>query len=379
MNIRYGYDIRGEVVGEDGTAALGEREPGRGAPGRRRHRPGARRLAGAVHPGLRRRAAGVGRRGAAGTGGSARAPGTATRPRWSPTPRCEALRTGDAQSPVDRCAERPTSTPVTRGGRSSEARARPVHVPRRPADSSCPGWWPISATSTSSCHRGRTSLRSSCTRGPNRDTVRQFKAALDAAGRAGRDAPAAVPLVGAGRGRAAGRRALLEARDRAHRRPRLPGDELRVQRPARAGRARSEAQFWRSMEELLPVFEREGMELRLEPHPDDFVEDGRVGGRHGPRHRHADWSRSSTARRTPSTRAATSPGSWSTPATCSPTCTSPTRSTTGPRRGLRYIVNPPGSTARVHQHLDIGQGEVDWDEFFGTLGELGFGGGTRRS
>jgi myo-inositol catabolism protein IolH len=42
--------------------------------------------------------------------------------------------------------------------------------------------------------------------------------------------------------------------------------------------------------------------------------------------------------------------------------------------GLRYIVNPPGSTARIHQHLDIGQGEVDWDEFFGTLGELGFGG-----
>ena len=41
--------------------------------------------------------------------------------------------------------------------------------------------------------------------------------------------------------------------------------------------------------------------------------------------------------------------------------------------GLRYIVNPPGSTARVHQHLDIGQGEVDWEEFFGTLGRLGFG------
>ena len=42
--------------------------------------------------------------------------------------------------------------------------------------------------------------------------------------------------------------------------------------------------------------------------------------------------------------------------------------------GLRYIVNPPGSTARVHQHLDIGQGEVDWETFFGTLGELGFDG-----
>ena len=42
--------------------------------------------------------------------------------------------------------------------------------------------------------------------------------------------------------------------------------------------------------------------------------------------------------------------------------------------GLRYIVNPPGSPARVHQHLDIGQGEVDWDELFGTLAELQFDG-----
>ncbi|HEX5297885.1 MAG TPA: sugar phosphate isomerase/epimerase family protein, partial [Streptosporangiaceae bacterium] len=38
--------------------------------------------------------------------------------------------------------------------------------------------------------------------------------------------------------------------------------------------AASEAQFWRSMEELAPVFEREGIRLVLEPHPDDFIEDG---------------------------------------------------------------------------------------------------------
>jgi myo-inositol catabolism protein IolH len=42
--------------------------------------------------------------------------------------------------------------------------------------------------------------------------------------------------------------------------------------------------------------------------------------------------------------------------------------------GLRYIVNPPGSTARVHQHLDIGQGEVDFNEFFSTLEKVGFDG-----
>ena len=41
-------------------------------------------------------------------------------------------------------------------------------------------------------------------------------------------------------------------------------------RPEQA--ARSEAQFWRSMEELLPIFEREGIKLNLEAHPDDFIE-----------------------------------------------------------------------------------------------------------
>jgi myo-inositol catabolism protein IolH len=42
--------------------------------------------------------------------------------------------------------------------------------------------------------------------------------------------------------------------------------------------------------------------------------------------------------------------------------------------GLRYIVNPPGSQVTVHQHLDIGQGEVDFDEFFTTLEKVGFDG-----
>jgi myo-inositol catabolism protein IolH len=35
---------------------------------------------------------------------------------------------------------------------------------------------------------------------------------------------------------------------------------------------------------------------------------------------------------------------------------------------------PPGSAARVHQHLNIGQGEVPWDDFYRTLAEIGFDG-----
>ena len=35
---------------------------------------------------------------------------------------------------------------------------------------------------------------------------------------------------------------------------------------------------------------------------------------------------------------------------------------------------PPGSKVAVHPHLDIGQGEVNWDVFFDTLAEVGFDG-----
>ena len=36
--------------------------------------------------------------------------------------------------------------------------------------------------------------------------------------------------------------------------------------------------------------------------------------------------------------------------------------------GLRYITNPPGSPARVHQHLKIGDGDINWDEFLRRAG-----------
>ena len=141
-------------------------------------------------------------------------------------------------------------------------------------------------------------------------------------------------------------------------------------RPEQA--SRSESQFWRSMEELLPVFEAEGVRLVLEPHPDDFIEDGKaavdlIRGINSPLvsflycaphtfHMGGDLSGIMEYA-----------GDLLTQVHVADSFNHLGSS------GLRYIVNPPGSTVRVHQHLDIGQGEVNWDEFFGTLGRLDFG------
>lgn len=40
--------------------------------------------------------------------------------------------------------------------------------------------------------------------------------------------------------------------------------------------------------------------------------------------------------------------------------------------GLRYITNPPGNAVRVHQHLRIGDGDVNWEELFSTLRDTGY-------
>jgi myo-inositol catabolism protein IolH len=134
----------------------------------------------------------------------------------------------------------------------------------------------------------------------------------------------------------------------------------------------SEAQFWTSMEELLPVFERERVELRLEPHPDDFVEDGltavdMVRGINSPLVSFLYCAPHTFHQGGNMTEIMEYAGDLLTHLHVADSFDHRASS------GLRYIVNPPGSAARVHQHLDIGQGEVDWDEFFGTLGRLGFG------
>jgi myo-inositol catabolism protein IolH len=136
----------------------------------------------------------------------------------------------------------------------------------------------------------------------------------------------------------------------------------------------SEARFWASMEELLPVFEREGIELRLEPHPDDFVEDGLVAvdmirGINSPLVSFLYCAPHTFHMSGNMVEIMQNAGSLMTHLHLADSFDHTASS------GLRYITNPPGNQIRVHQHLDIGQGEVAWDLFFETLGRLGFGGG----
>lgn len=142
-------------------------------------------------------------------------------------------------------------------------------------------------------------------------------------------------------------------------------------RPEQA--ARSEAQFWRSIEELLPIFEREGIQLNLEAHPDDFIErnteavdlvrgidSAGVGYVFCAPHTYylGDDIAAMIEYAAPVLRQVHIADVLNHRASS----------------GLRYIVNPPGSAARVHQHLDMGQGEVDFDACFGALRKVGFDG-----
>ena len=66
VNIAYGYDIRGEIVGETGMVELAESNPVVVKTKGGVQRPGAGRLARALHPRLRRRVPGMARRRRAG-------------------------------------------------------------------------------------------------------------------------------------------------------------------------------------------------------------------------------------------------------------------------------------------------------------------------
>ncbi|SDQ21535.1 sugar phosphate isomerase/epimerase [Quadrisphaera sp. DSM 44207] len=140
-------------------------------------------------------------------------------------------------------------------------------------------------------------------------------------------------------------------------------------RPERA--EESERAFFRSMEELLPIVEREGLDLRIDPHPDDFVEEGLeavrvLRGLNSPNAGFVYVASHTFHMADPPEEIFAAAGDLLRLVHVSDTFDH--------RRsaGLRYITNPPGNPVRVHSHLKIGDGDVDWQQFFGGLAGLGF-------
>ncbi|QGF22983.1 sugar phosphate isomerase/epimerase family protein [Raineyella fluvialis] len=137
-----------------------------------------------------------------------------------------------------------------------------------------------------------------------------------------------------------------------------------------------EQQWYRSIEELTPDFERYGIRLNMEAHPYDFVElhDDAYGVVRGT---NLDWIGyefccphafhlsdgegdvermiRSSAKKLREVHVADAFNHRA-------------------NDGNRYIINPPGVDARVHQHNEMGLGEVPFDRVFATLKEVGFDG-----
>ncbi|MBP2168712.1 myo-inositol catabolism protein IolH [Erwinia toletana] len=133
-----------------------------------------------------------------------------------------------------------------------------------------------------------------------------------------------------------------------------------------------EEMFYRSMEELLPIIEREGIRVEIQSHPWDFCEES-----------------NETADLVKSFRSENVKYLYSVPHTffydkgkgdvktmleyagedLSHVLIADTMNHT---KHCRYIVNPPGVDATIHQHVGVGEGEVDFPTLFRTLREMNF-------
>lgn len=136
--------------------------------------------------------------------------------------------------------------------------------------------------------------------------------------------------------------------------------------PRRPGECRDA--LFRSLDELRPIIEAEGLVVDVEPHPGDFIE--------------------TTAGALQLIRATGLP--WLRYLHCVPHTYylgGSAREQIGRVGGMcdhvhvadtyrpgRTILNPPAPFERIHQHFDIGSGEVDWGEVTGALRAVGFDG-----
>jgi myo-inositol catabolism protein IolH len=153
---------------------------------------------------------------------------------------------------------------------------------------------------------------------------------------------------------------------------RLGVDTINTEFSGRPERAEeSEAQFYWAMDELLPIIEDADLRVLIDPHPDDFVEDGlealRVIRGLNSNNIGFVYVACHTFHYGGDIDAVVDAAGDSLQLVHVADAYDHRRS-----HGLRYITNPPGNAVRVHQHLPIGQGDVDFDAFWRALDRVGF-------
>lgn len=138
----------------------------------------------------------------------------------------------------------------------------------------------------------------------------------------------------------------------------------------------SEGAFCKSMEELIPLFEKENIRLNMQAHPNDFIETNTEALRMI-RALDKDWIKYvySTAHAfyyddgigDVATHLKDA-GDLLDHVLFADTLNHKAAF------GLRYIINPPDAKVTIHQHLNIGEGEVNFEALFQTLREMNFDG-----
>ncbi|EUJ60909.1 sugar phosphate isomerase/epimerase family protein [Listeria fleischmannii] len=138
----------------------------------------------------------------------------------------------------------------------------------------------------------------------------------------------------------------------------------------------SEAAFLRSMDELIPLFEKEGIKLNLQAHPNDFIETN-IGAIRMIRALDKEWIKlvysvahafyyddgiGDVEAQLEDAKAILAHVLFA--------------DTLNHKAGfgLRYIINPPDANVTIHQHLNIGEGEVNFTALFKKLKEIKFDG-----
>lgn len=138
----------------------------------------------------------------------------------------------------------------------------------------------------------------------------------------------------------------------------------------------SEGQWYKSMEELIPVFEKNNIKLEIQAHPNDFIESSDEAAKLI-RSIDLPWISQVWC----SAHAFYSDGGigdvrkqiLDSKDTLTHILIADTLNYAS-NFGLRYIINPPGSPVTIHQHLNPGEGEVDFPAMYQALKDINFDG-----